>query len=82
MAKVPVPEFQNLWSNLIVATRLEYENAIQQHPDAYAVMERVRGVLAAIPCPAGCTPASVGDSPKWTLFVQTWRTQGGISTSL
>jgi hypothetical protein len=50
--------------------RLEYENAIQQHPDANAAMERVRGVLTAIARLAGRTPASVGRSPKWTLIVQ------------
>jgi hypothetical protein len=49
---------------------LEYENTGQQHPDADAVMEPVRGVLTAIACLAGCTPALVGGSPKWTLIVQ------------
>jgi hypothetical protein len=33
-------------------------------------MERVRGVLTATDRLAGCTPVSVGGSPKWTLIVQ------------
>jgi hypothetical protein len=70
MANVSTPGFQNLWPKLIVTLRLEYENSIQQHPDTDVVMERVRGVLASIPRLAGCTPASVGESPKWTLIVQ------------
>jgi hypothetical protein len=55
MANVPTPEFQKLCSNLTKSLRLEYENAIQ-HPDADAVMERVRGVLTAIARLAGRTP--------------------------
>jgi hypothetical protein len=33
-------------------------------------MELVRGVFFAIARLAGCTPASVGESPKWMLIVQ------------
>jgi hypothetical protein len=29
-------------------------------------MERARGVLITIARLAGCTPAAVGDRPKWT----------------
>jgi hypothetical protein len=70
MVNVPTPEFQKLWSNLIGSLRLEYENTIPQHPDADAVTERVCGALIVIPRLAGCTPASVGASSKWTLFAQ------------
>jgi hypothetical protein len=70
MANVTTLEFQKLWSNLIESLRLEHENTAQQHPDADAVMELVRGVLTAIVRLAGYTPASVGESPKWTLIVQ------------
>jgi hypothetical protein len=49
---------------------LEYENTIQNHPDADAFMERVYGVLTAIARLAGGTPASVGESPKWILIIQ------------
>jgi hypothetical protein len=65
MANVLTPEFQKLWSNLIESLRLEYENTLQQHPDADAVMECVHGVLTIISC-----PASVDESPKWTLIIQ------------
>jgi hypothetical protein len=60
MANVPTPEFQKLWSNLIESLRWEYENTVQQHPDADAVMERVHKVITAIAQVAGCTVASVG----------------------
>jgi hypothetical protein len=46
---------------------LEYEDTIQQHSDANDVMERV---LTAIACLAGCFPASVGESLKWTPIIQ------------
>jgi hypothetical protein len=48
MASVPTSEFQKLWLKLTESVRLEYENTIQQHPDANAVMERACGVFAAI----------------------------------
>jgi hypothetical protein len=70
MTNAPSPEFLNLWSNLIESLRLEYENSKQQHPDADALMERVCVVFTAIARLARCTPASVGESPKWTLIVQ------------
>jgi hypothetical protein len=70
MTNVPTPQLQKLWSNMTDSLRLEYENTIQQDPDADAVMERVRGVLTAIARLVGCTPASAGESPKWALIVQ------------
>jgi hypothetical protein len=69
MTDVTIPEFQKLCSNQIDSLRLEYGDAIRQHPDAEAVVERVRGVLIASARLAGCTPASVGESPKWTVIV-------------
>jgi hypothetical protein len=70
MINVHTPEFHKLWSYLIKSLRLKYENSIQQHPDANAVMEHVRGVLTPIARLAGCTPESVGESPKSSLIVQ------------
>jgi selenocysteine lyase/cysteine desulfurase len=64
VANVPTPEFQKIWSNLIECLRLEYENTTEQHPDAEALTERIREVVTAIARLAGCTPASVGESPK------------------
>jgi hypothetical protein len=58
MANVPTPEFQKLWSNLIESLRLAYENTIQEHPDADAVMEHVQEVHTVIAFLAGCTPVS------------------------
>jgi hypothetical protein len=55
MANVRTQEFQKLWSNQIESLRLEYGDTVQQHPDADAVMERVRGVLIVI--------ARLGDVP-------------------
>jgi hypothetical protein len=69
MANVPTPEFQKLRSNLVESLRLVKENTIQ-HPDADAVREYISGILAATTCVAGCTPESVGGSPRWTLNVQ------------
>jgi hypothetical protein len=67
---VPTPEFQKLRSNVTESLRLEYENTIQQHHDTGVLMEPVCGVDAAIARLAGCAPASVGESPKYTLIVQ------------
>jgi hypothetical protein len=65
MANVPTTEFQKIWSILINSLKLEYEDTIQQHLDADAIMERVRGVPSAI-----ARIASVSGSPKWALIVQ------------
>lgn len=70
MAHVRNSGYQKLWSNLAESLRFEQENTIQQHPDADTLMERVCVVVTAIACLAGCVPASVGESPKWTLIVQ------------
>jgi hypothetical protein len=69
MANVSTPGFQKFLSSQIEYLRLEYRDIVQDH-EADAVIERVRGVLIAIARLAGCTPASVGESPKWTLIVQ------------
>jgi hypothetical protein len=71
MANVHTTEFQKLWSIQIESVRrLEYEDTIQQHPEANGVMERVLEVLIPIARLTGCTHASVGESPKWALIVQ------------
>jgi hypothetical protein len=69
MANVPSPEFQKLWPNVIESLRLEYGDTTQQYLNTEVVMERVCWVLIAIACLAECTPASVGESSKWTLII-------------
>jgi hypothetical protein len=66
MVHVPSPDFQKLWSNQIASLRSEYKDAIQQHPDAGGVMERVHVVLTNIARLARCTPVYVGESPQCT----------------
>jgi hypothetical protein len=76
MANVPTPEYQKLWSNLIESLRLEYENAIQQNPDADAVIERVPGGTHRHCPPSGMYPLRQSDRKSKTLLGP-----GGISTS-
>jgi hypothetical protein len=45
MANVPTLENQKLFSDLIKSLRFEYENIIQQYPDADAVIECTCGIL-------------------------------------
>lgn len=71
MTKEATTEFQKLCLNQIKSLRLEYKGTIQQHADA--------GVLIAIVHLAGCTAASVGESPKLTLIVQNISRPRGIS---
>jgi hypothetical protein len=66
MVNVPAPDFQKLWSNQIASLRSEYKEAIQQHPNAGGVMERVRVVLTDFASLARCTPVFVGESPQWS----------------
>jgi hypothetical protein len=57
MVNATTSEFQKLCPNEIESLRLEYGDTIQQYSDAEAVTDRVRGVLIATACLAGCTPA-------------------------
>jgi hypothetical protein len=50
--------------------RLEYEHTIEEHLDADAVMEHVRGILITAARLAGYTTASVDEIPKRTLIFQ------------
>jgi hypothetical protein len=69
MVNVPTPEFQKLWSKQTEFMRLKYGETTH-YRDAEAVMENVREVISAIGRLAGCNLASVGESPKCTLFAQ------------
>jgi hypothetical protein len=66
MANVPTPEFQKSWQHRIESVRLECRNTVPQLSDTDAVMELVRAIVHL----AGCTSASLGGSPKWTLAVK------------
>lgn len=79
IANVPTPEFQKLWSNLIEFMRLEYD--ITQYPDVDTAMEPVRGVFITV-CLEECTLASVSESLKWTLIVQTAYTRRNLHQPL
>jgi hypothetical protein len=57
MANAPTPEFQKLWTDQIECLKLECQDAIQKHPDAAGVMERVHRVLVDIANLAGRTPS-------------------------
>jgi hypothetical protein len=64
MANVPTPEFQKFWSNQIESLRLECGDILQQHSDAEAVIESVRGILISIARLAGCTPCVSRRKPE------------------
>jgi hypothetical protein len=67
MANIPPSDFQKLWLNQMESLQMEYTETMKLHPDA--VMKKLHALLD-ISRLAGCTPAAVGESPKWTLITQ------------
>jgi hypothetical protein len=71
MADVGILELTKFWLNRFESLMLEHENIIQLYPDAKATVDHIRELLNYISCQVECTPASVGESPKWTRIGQT-----------
>jgi hypothetical protein len=70
MANVPSQNFQKLWLNHVASLSCGRKDAIQQHPDAAGVMERIHIELSDRHFPtSGCTPVSVGKTHEGTEVI-------------
>jgi hypothetical protein len=70
MAGVPVPAYQQFWTDKRSALKTDYKAIANTHPDATPCMQQLFKVLRDIEDLAGYTPASVGKSEEWVAIVR------------
>jgi hypothetical protein len=63
--------------NKLSALKSEYQTLVQQYPEADAQLKQLLQVLGDIEYVARHIPASVGDSAKWSAFVNAAEENGG-----
>jgi hypothetical protein len=64
MAYVPVPAYQQFWTDKRSSLKTEYSQINGTHPDAAAPMQQLFKVLCEIGDLAKYTPSSVGESEQ------------------
>jgi hypothetical protein len=69
MAGVPVPAYEQFWTDQRSSLKAEYSEIVGRHPDAAVAIQQVFQVLCDIEDLASFTPASVGESGKWDAIV-------------
>jgi chaperonin cofactor prefoldin len=69
MGDVPVPGYQTYWTNKGSTLKSEYQTLVQQYQDADTQLNPLSKVMGDIEDMAGHTPASVGESAEWAVFV-------------
>jgi hypothetical protein len=69
MAGVPVPAYQEFWSEKRSELQAEYKSLVKSHPDAAQCLQQLYKVLSDIDALAGCTPATVGSTEEWEAIV-------------
>jgi hypothetical protein len=69
MAGVPVPAYQQLWTEQRSTLKTEYSAIVDKHQDAAASMQQLYKVLCDIVDLASFTPAPVGESGEWAAIV-------------
>jgi hypothetical protein len=70
MAGVPVPAYQQFWTDQRSAVKTEYKEIVNAHPDAALCLQHLHKVLCDIEAIAGCIPAAVGESEEWAAVVR------------
>jgi hypothetical protein len=68
MAGVPIPAFQQFWTDKRTSLKTEYSKIIGTHPDATAPTRQLFKVLCDIEDLANFTPSSVGKSEQWAAI--------------
>jgi hypothetical protein len=69
MAGVPVPAYQQFWTEKRSTLKTAYSEIVDKHPDAAASMNQLYKVLCEIEDLASFTPAPVGESGEWAAIV-------------
>jgi hypothetical protein len=71
MAGAHVHGYQAFWADRRASLQSEYQVLLKQYPDADKQYRLVYSTICDIEDLAGCTPAAVGESTKWTEIVNT-----------
>jgi hypothetical protein len=71
MADIPVPGYQEFWTDTCNKLKSEYQQLIGQFPDADAQLKQLLKVIRDIQEMASNTPPSVGESEQWSSIVST-----------
>jgi hypothetical protein len=69
MAAIPVPGYQELWTEKRQTLKSEYQRLVRQFRDTDAQLKLLFKVPCDIENVARYTPASVGDSEQWSSIV-------------
>jgi hypothetical protein len=69
MTGVPVPTYQQFWTDKRSALKTENSDIVATHPDAIASMHQLHKVLCAIEDLASFTHSTVGESVEWAAIV-------------
>jgi hypothetical protein len=69
MAGIPVPAYQQFWTEKRSALKTEYNDIVSTDPDAGAPIHQLFRVLCDIEDVASFTPSSVGESEEWAAIV-------------
>jgi hypothetical protein len=65
MAGVPMPAYQQFWTEKRSSLKTEYSEIVDKHPDAAASMQQLCKVLCETEDLASFTLAPVGESGEW-----------------
>jgi hypothetical protein len=71
MADNPVPGYQTFWTDTCNKLKSEYQQLIEQFPDADAQLKQLFKVIRDIEEMARDTPAPVDESEQWSSIVST-----------
>jgi hypothetical protein len=69
MADVPVPAYQELWTDKWSSLTNEYKDITNKYPCAAPSINQLLKVLCDIENLASYTPVSVGESEEWTAII-------------
>jgi hypothetical protein len=70
MAGLPVPAYQQFWTDKRSTLKKEYETIVNTHPDAVPCMQQLFKVLCDLEDLARSTPAPVGQSEEWAAVIR------------
>jgi hypothetical protein len=71
MADIPVPGYQVFWMDTYRKLMSEYQQLIEQFPDADAQLKQLLKVICDIEEMARHAPASVSESEEWSSIFST-----------
>jgi hypothetical protein len=69
MACVPVPAYEQFWTDKRLSLNTQYKDLANTYPDATPSIQQLLKVLCDIEDLANSTPMSVGESKEWATTI-------------